>query len=469
MELKRVVPYVWYPLCFTAAIGGFATLLAWNQPPALAAYLPTIIIGIVIIVLEFHFPERTEWRPRWSDVKADVAFMGFVQIALPQALAALRVVALATWMHERAPSSWWPHDWPLWAQVAVVVLAVDFMRYWLHRACHRYLPLWKLHEVHHSPDILYVLNVGRFHPFEKTLHFALDTAPFLLLGVGPKVIAGYFLMYSVNGLFQHSNVRVRYGWLNYLVGSAETHRWHHARDLETAACNFGNTTIVWDLLFGTWRLPKDKPAVEIGIPDQTYPQNFWAQMLAPFSRADRRDRTPWDRIVQLTLRFYFWKTRFLFGRRIRHAADPMRVQRALLKRFVRENQDPVFGRKHAFAEIRGYDDFIQRVPVRDYEALRPFIEAEVLRGESALTREAPRHYLRTSGTTGSPKDIPLTASHLRALRKSQRTALACQHRACPGAFSGAILGIVSPHREGVLSNGKPFGSASGLWPTTRRH
>ncbi len=40
---------------------------------------------------------------------------------------------------------------------------------------------------------------------------AFHTVPFLLLGVVPEVIAGYFLMYSVNGLFQHSNVRLRYG------------------------------------------------------------------------------------------------------------------------------------------------------------------------------------------------------------------------------------------------------------------
>jgi len=110
-----------------------------------------------------------------------------------------------------------------------MVLAVDLLRYALHRACHRYPLLWRLHEVHHSPEILYALNVGRFHPIEKALHFMLDTVPFLIFGVAPEVIAGYFLLYSVNGFFQHSNLRLRYGWLNYLVGSAETHRWQASR------------------------------------------------------------------------------------------------------------------------------------------------------------------------------------------------------------------------------------------------
>ena len=167
-------------------------------------------------------------------------------------LLVVAMFAIAAWMHEHAPSPWWPHGWTLGAQMVAMVLAVDFVRYWLHRACHTFPALWRLHEVHHSPDILYTLNVGRFHPLEKILHFACDSVPFLLLGVAPEVIAGYFLLYSVNGFFQHSNLRLRYGWLNYVVGSAETHRWHHARDPKTASCNFGNTTIVWDLLFGTW-------------------------------------------------------------------------------------------------------------------------------------------------------------------------------------------------------------------------
>ena len=92
------------------------------------------------------------------------------------------------------------------------------------------------------------------------------------------------MLYSVNGLFQHSNVKLRYGWLNYVVGSAETHRWHHARDPKVASCNFGNTTIVWDLVFGTWHLPRDRSIEDIGIPDRAYPRTFWRQMAQPFAR-----------------------------------------------------------------------------------------------------------------------------------------------------------------------------------------
>lgn len=460
----RVLPYLWYPLFLGSAVAAFGAMLAAGSSPAWAAFAITFAVAAAIVALEQFFPERQDWRPNWSDVNSDAAFMAIVQVALPRALIAFGVIEASGWIYRNSPSALWPHDWPLAAQVVTMVLAVDFMRYWVHRACHYFVPLWRLHEVHHSPDILYVLNVGRFHPLEKVLHFCFDTVPFVLLGVGPQVIAGYFLLYSVNGFFQHSNLRLRYGWLNYLVGSAETHRWHHARDPKTASCNFGNTTIVWDLLFGTWYLPKDRLVDEIGIVDREYPKGFWAQMLTPFRR--RRIggwRTPDAWLADALVALKLWAMRLFQGRRIAAAArDPMLVQYALLTKILRDNSGTTFGRKHGFEEIGSYEDFKRRVPVGDYEALRPYVEAEIEHGEKALTRESPKWYMRTSGTTGKPKDIPLTSSHLRALRRIHQTSVAFQHRTCPEAFSGGIMAMVSPAFEGRLSNGKPYGSASGI-------
>jgi sterol desaturase/sphingolipid hydroxylase (fatty acid hydroxylase superfamily) len=460
----RYLPYVWYPVLAGAAVAAFAHLLGSGVPLVTAAYAPVVAIALLVVVLEWRFPERLEWRPRWTDIRADAAFMAVVQVALPRLLAAGAAIAIAAWMHEHARSAWWPHAWPLVAQALAMVVAIDFVRYWLHRACHSWPALWRLHEVHHSPDILYVLNVGRFHPFEKALHFALDTAPFLVLGVAPELIACYFLLYSVNGLFQHSNVRLRYGWLNYFVGSAETHRWHHARDPKVAQCNFGNTTIVWDLVFGTWHLPENRRLDEIGITDRNYPKGFWDQMRAPFRRnAARTTKTLRSYIATLFLRARLCVAALVESLRIaRMTRDPMKVQRALLSRIVHANRRTTFGERHGFREIASIGDYAQRVPVHEYEALRPYIDAEIERGERALTAEPPVCYARTSGTTGRPKDVPLNAAHLAALRRIQATSVAFQYRTCPQAFAGSILAIVSPAVEGVLANGRPYGSASGM-------
>ena len=236
--------YLWYPLLTGGAIALHFSMLAGGAPLAVAAYAPVALVALSILWLQIRFPARASWQPTWADVKNDAAFLLFVQVLLPRILLGVAVLVLADWTHANARSRWWPHDWPVIAQTLAIVLIVDLLRYWLHRACHRFDWLWRLHQVHHAPDLLYALNTGRFHPLEKSLHFCCDTLPFLLLGVAPEALAGYFLVYSVNGFFQHSNVKLRYGWLNYVVGSAQTHRWHHARDPRVASCNFGSTTIL---------------------------------------------------------------------------------------------------------------------------------------------------------------------------------------------------------------------------------
>jgi sterol desaturase/sphingolipid hydroxylase (fatty acid hydroxylase superfamily) len=460
--MSRAISYVCYPLLVAAAISAFAALLDAGLPLIAATNLPILVVALTILALEQWFPERFEWRPRRADVAADAAFMAFVQVLLPRALTALAVFAIASWTHEHAQSPWWPHDWALAAQILAMVLAVDFMRYWVHRACHTWPPLWRLHEVHHSPDVLYALNVGRFHPLEKVLHFACDSVPFLLLGVAPKVIGGYFLLYAVNGFFQHSNLRLRYGWLNYLVGSAETHRWHHARDPKKAYCNFGNTTIVWDLVFGTWHLPKKGTVDDIGIPNRAYPKGFRAQMLAPFRAAPSRHRFM-RHVADAVMPWYLRVLSIVQRWRIARAArDPMRTQNALLAKILRENSNTRFGRQRGFAAIADFAGYRRAVAVMEFEALRPFIDSEIERGESALTREVPLQYLRTSGSTGRPKDIPLTPSYLRALRAIQRRSVGLQYRICPDAFAGSILAVISPAQEGLLTNGKSYGAASGI-------
>jgi sterol desaturase/sphingolipid hydroxylase (fatty acid hydroxylase superfamily) len=164
-----------------------------------------------------------------------------------------------------------------------MILVVDFLRYWLHRAAHENKYLWQLHSVHHSVEQLYWLNTARFHPLEKALQMSLDSLPFLLMAVDERVLALYYIAYATNGFFQHSNIRLRFGVLNYVIGSAELHRWHHSRKPKESNANYGNNVIIWDLLFGTWYLPKDRDIQALGLQDRRYPRSFLAQMRAPFT------------------------------------------------------------------------------------------------------------------------------------------------------------------------------------------
>ncbi len=265
----------------------FGAAAALNQLTGLdiipSAYVAAILGAALVTLLEFVIPYKIEWQPRWPEVKSDLAFMVVVQLLLPQAFALAAVAFLA-----RSGDSFqlfaqriWPDNWPVVAQVILMLLSAELLRYWMHFAAHHTSFLWRLHAVHHSPIKLYWLNVGRFHPVEKALQYLLDALPFMLLGVSENVLAYYFVFYSVNGFFQHSNVDARYGALNYIVSSAELHRWHHSKLADESNRNFGNNLIIWDLIFGSWFLPSGRRVGDLGLLNPAYPQDFLNQMLTP--------------------------------------------------------------------------------------------------------------------------------------------------------------------------------------------
>ena len=264
----------------------FALLQFQGTSLAASTYLPIIMAAVLITLLEFKFPYSSAWKPNFSELRVDLMFMGVVQLVLPPLISFTFIYMLVEPIKAlNLPfSQLWPHAWPIWAQAIAMILTVDFLRYWLHRAAHTNKYLWRLHAVHHSVQQLYWLNTARFHPLEKILQMMMDSLPFLLLGVNEQVLALYYLAYATNGFLQHSNIQLRFGALNYLLGTADLHRWHHSRLPEESNANYGNNVIIWDLLFGTWFLPKDLNIHTLGLLETDYPKTFFGLLRAPFKR-----------------------------------------------------------------------------------------------------------------------------------------------------------------------------------------
>ncbi len=465
--LAKLAPWLIYPATMAFCLGLYHALHTQGVALPWAMYVPAFVGAALVTALEWRFPHRRTWQPDRITVTNDLAYMTLVQMLLPPGVALLFVLLLIEPLRAAGmtTSVLWPHAWPVWAQAALMLLAADFLRYWLHRAAHRYPPLWRLHAVHHSPDRLYWLNVGRFHPLEKALQMAFDTLPFMLLGVGAEVIALYFVFYAVNGFFQHSNIRMRFGWLNWLVSSAELHRWHHARQPEVSDHNFGNNLIVWDVLFGTRYLPPDRDSEDLGLPNPDYPASFLAQLRTPFVAKIDKHSMPLPPfgigLRRLTLRglmaFYGWRD---WRPLVRQASDPAEAQRKALEAILRRNRDSRFGREHGFATLTDVAAYRARVPVQQYDDLQPWVEAQMT-GEAALTADPPVLYALTSGTTGTPKFIPVLRDTLLQHQRGQRLYTWLQYRACPQAFDGPALGLVGSAIEDRTAQGVPIGSVSG--------
>lgn len=285
--LQRLI----YPLLLIGALAILWTLLHAGAPLAWAPYAAAAVGAPFVILAEHAAPYRRSWWPDRHDLVADGLYMAVVQLMVPVGLA-----WIAVWSTQRALShsvlvlAIWPVSWPIWAQLVAKIVIGDFFRYWLHRAAHRWPPLWRLHAVHHAPAKLYTTNVFRFHPLEKALQFFCDSLPFILVGIGPEVLGYYFVFYAMSGLLQHSNCDVRLGWLNYLVSGPEVHRWHHSRRPAESNHNFAHSFVVWDLLFGTYYRPRRRQVGDLGLDgDRAYPARFVPQLLAPFRAVPNAD------------------------------------------------------------------------------------------------------------------------------------------------------------------------------------
>ena len=146
---------------------------------------------------------------------------------------------------------------------------------------------------------------------------------------------------------------------------------------------------------------------------------------------------------------------------LKAAETPGQAQQATLRRILRTNAKTGFGGGHGFAEIKGPDDYRRAVPVQTFDTLQPYAAEQDASGAPALTVAPPVFYQRTSGTLGTPKDVPLTRAGVDRIRRQQRLAAYAQH-AGARLFAGRIVGIGSPAVEGHTPGGTPYGSATGL-------
>jgi hypothetical protein len=164
--------------------------------------------------------------------------------------------------------------------------------------------------------------------------------------------------------------------------------------------------------------------------------------------------------------------RFAHRRLLAAAAEPRAAQQRALAQILRTLAATELGQAYGYSGIDGPDELRRRVPLHDYEALRPYVARQIATGERAMTATPPVMYARTSGTTGQPKLIPVTAEVIATLRHAQRVFSYVQHRQL-GAFRGRVLAIGGALREETLKDGTPVGSATGLiyatMPPSIRH
>lgn len=176
---------------------------------------------------------------------------------------------------------------PIWLRYVLLVLAIEFTNYWIHRLLHRFDWAWEFHKIHHSARRVDVMNAARLHFGERLIYQFFAYVPLSMIGFEVSDVFYVGLFINIFSNFTHANVSVPLGPLKYIVNSPQMHIWHHAAEYhERGNVNFGDALIIWDFVFGTAYLhdPKvDTAKMKLGFDDiETYPQTFIAQTILPF-------------------------------------------------------------------------------------------------------------------------------------------------------------------------------------------
>jgi len=146
----------------------------------------------------------------------------------------------------------------------------------------------------------------------------------------------------------------------------------------------------------------------------------------------------------------------------RQARDPRAAQEALLSSLLTANAATDYGRRHGFTSIRNYADFAARVPFMTAADLAPLVDRQ-MRGERAvLTAEAPVYYVRTTGSTGEAKHVPITATYRAEFQQTVHVSLFHLYRRFPSAFTGRALYFVGSRRVARADDGCDVGTMSGF-------
>jgi sterol desaturase/sphingolipid hydroxylase (fatty acid hydroxylase superfamily) len=168
---------------------------------------------------------------------------------------------------------------PIWIQLVFFTITHDIYIYFMHRWQHSNKWLWRIHEAHHSPKKVDWLSGSRSHALEILINQTIEFAPIVLLGSPPEVIAYKGVISAIWGMYIHSNIDVKTGWLQKIINGPEMHRWHHSTG-KGRNRNFATKFAIWDWVFGTAFLPDNKPD-EYGL--KTYfPNHYFAQTVYAF-------------------------------------------------------------------------------------------------------------------------------------------------------------------------------------------
>jgi sterol desaturase/sphingolipid hydroxylase (fatty acid hydroxylase superfamily) len=167
----------------------------------------------------------------------------------------------------------------IWIESLIVS---DLFSYWAHRTMHRVPWLWRFHAIHHSAKTIRWSTIGRVHPVNEAVNYAVGVLPCLALGLPLDVVLSVVPALMWWAVLAHSNFKLTWGPLGKFFVSPVFHRWHHTHSNEGGDSNFANVLSLWDRIFGSYYMPSDSRPEVFGLDEDDMPETYVGQFLYPF-------------------------------------------------------------------------------------------------------------------------------------------------------------------------------------------
>ena len=116
---------------------------------------------------------------------------------------------------------------------------------------------------------------------------------------------------------------------------------------------------------------------------------------------------------------------YIYNKTQKSALTALEDQDEILKNLLKVGRLTEFGKAHHFKAINSHQEYIQAVPIRDYEQIKPYIEQIKEGKQNVLWKGKPIYLAKTSGTTSGVKYIPITKESIPNHINTARNAILC--------------------------------------------
>lgn len=255
--------------------------------------LTWIVVCLTIFwLLEGAYPLARHNYAKWEHAKTNLFLL--VTSILINVLFGVLTAGVFIWGATNSFGLLHMIDLPLWAEVILGVMLLDFMaQYVVHYLLHRVKFMWKFHMVHHSDTKVDVTTGTRHHPGDYCFRELFALLAIVIGGIPLGVYMIYRILTILFTYWSHSNLNMPRGLdkaMSYLFVTPNMHKFHHHFERPWTDTNFGNIFSMWDRMMGTF-VYDDPSKIKYGLDvlEDEKSNDLGYQLKVPFDKNIKTD------------------------------------------------------------------------------------------------------------------------------------------------------------------------------------